>query len=96
MPAVDQVELGRDLVAGGLRRTVFNVLAWVEMPVGVGVVKVKDRANVVHQDDVDIEATGDQASGLEEIVVPLVQSLFAVAIDSLLARCETTILVDCE
>jgi len=74
VPAVEEVEFDRYLVAcglgSGLAEDVLAVFdAWVEGPGGVGAVDVEDGADVVAEDDVDVEATGDEAACLEEVFV---------------------------
>ena len=79
VPAVKEVELDGDLVARSLRRRlakdVVPVLnAGVESPRRVGPIDVKDGSHVITQDDVDVEAAGDEATRLEEILIVLGQS----------------------
>lgn len=61
MPSVDEVELGADLVADTLGRTlgvedIFECLAGIQPPVGLDVVviEVEDGAQIVVEDDVDV------------------------------------------
>jgi hypothetical protein len=74
VPAVDEVELGRDLISNRLRgklaQEAFVFLgARVEVPGCVGPVEVEDGPYIVAQNNVDVETAGDEPARLEEVVV---------------------------
>lgn len=74
MPTVDEVKLSRDLISNSLRKrlaegVLIRVAAWIKIPEGRGAVQGENSTDVVVEDDVGVEAAGDETTCLEEGVV---------------------------
>ena len=63
----------------------------IQIPFGAGTVQVQNRSDIILQDAVDVETTGDQATCLEKVIVVLDPCVLSCTIFGL---GESAVLVD--
>jgi hypothetical protein len=91
-----EIELCRDLISGslrcwGMKQSLSLLSSRIEVPFGIGSIQTQDCPDIILENTVDVESTGNQATCLKQVVVVLVpRTLWGV----IFWLCETSVLID--